>query len=71
MSTTGNMILVLVVGGGVLFFALKYGFIGGSGVGAYRDKNPFLFWLGLITTAVLVLLSAVMLVLSSVGLVNS
>jgi hypothetical protein len=62
--------LVLLIGGWVLFFALRFGFVGGSGVGAYRNKNPFNYWLGVGTTGVLVLVAAIALVLSSVGLID-
>jgi len=70
MSPTGNLVLVILVGGGVLAFALKYGFIGGGGVGAYRDRNPFNYWLGVGTTAVGVLAAAIVLVLSILGVMR-
>ena len=70
MSPTANLIFIIVVGGGVLFFALKFGFIGGGGAGAYRNKNPFNFWLGVGTTAVGVTIAAVILVLTSIGVMR-
>lgn len=46
-----ELILGIFLGAGLLFVALKYGTIGGSGAGATRDRNPFLFWLAVSTTA--------------------
>jgi len=48
-----ELALGILLGAGILFFALKYGTIGGGGAGATRAKNPFLFWLGVSTTAVI------------------
>jgi hypothetical protein len=59
-----------VVGGGVLFFALKFGTIGGGGAGAERTKDPFNFWLGVGMTAIGVVFAAVMLVLVMFGVVR-
>jgi len=70
LSPNANMILVIMVGGAVLFFALKFGSIGGGGAGAERHKNPFNYWLGVGTTAVGVLIAAVILILTSVGVVR-
>lgn len=70
LSPTANIVLVLVVGGVVLFFALKFGTIGGPGVGAERAKDPFNYWLGVGTTAVGVIVAAVMLVLMLFGVVH-
>jgi hypothetical protein len=70
LSPTANLVLILVVGGGVLFFALKFGTIGGGGAGAERTKNPFNYWLGVGTTAVGVIFAAVMLVLMMFGVVH-
>jgi F0F1-type ATP synthase membrane subunit c/vacuolar-type H+-ATPase subunit K len=52
MSPKANLIVAILLGAGILFFALRYGTIGGAGAGATREKNPFLFWLGVLITAV-------------------
>jgi uncharacterized spore protein YtfJ len=62
---------IVVVGGAVLIFALRFGFIGGGGAGAYRTKNPFNFWLGVGTTGVLVFIAVIVLILMSVGVMRS
>jgi hypothetical protein len=70
MSPTADLIVILVVGGAVLWFALKFGFVGGGGAGAYRNKNPFNYWLGVTTTAVGVLVAIVVLILTSIGVMR-
>jgi|KBSMisStandDraft_5_1062788.scaffolds.fasta_scaffold205902_2 hypothetical protein len=51
MSPRTNLIVGIILGAFVLFLALKYGTIGGAGAGAERNKQPFLFWLGVSMTA--------------------
>jgi hypothetical protein len=70
MSARANLIFVILVGGGVLFFALKFGFIGGAGVGAYRNKSPFNYWLGVAITAAGVVIAAIILVLTTIGVMR-
>ena len=70
MSPKASIITIIVVGGWVLFFALKYGFIGGSGAGSYRQKNPLNYWLGVATTTIGVLVAIIALILNSVGLMD-
>jgi hypothetical protein len=62
LSPTASLILVVVLGSGILFFAFKWGFVGGGGAGAYREKNPFNFWLGVIITAACVLIAVIILI---------
>ena len=62
MSPRANVILVILLGSGVLFIAFKTGFIGGGGAGAYREKNPFNFWLGVITTGIGVIVAMIILI---------
>ena len=62
MSTTGIYVIVVILGLGILFFALKFGTIGGAGAGARRDENPLLYWLGVSITGGMVLLGVIMLV---------
>lgn len=70
MSPVASLFFILMVGGGVLFFAFRFKFIGGGGAGAYRDKNPFNYWLGVGITSAGVLFAAVMLVLIFAGIVQ-
>ena len=44
MSGRTSAIFVIVLGSVLLLGALKWGIIGGGGVGADRDENPRLFW---------------------------
>jgi hypothetical protein len=46
MEPRTELVLGILLGALVLFFALKTGGIGGAGAGASRDKNPILFWMG-------------------------
>lgn len=46
MSVRGESIFAIAIAAVVLLIAFKFGEIGGGGGGASRDKNPFLFWLG-------------------------
>jgi hypothetical protein len=39
-----SAIFIIVLGSGLLLTALKWGVIGGGGVGANRNENPRLFW---------------------------
>ena len=70
LSPTATLILILLVGGAVLFLALKFGTIGGVGAGAERTKNPFNYWLGVTMTAAGVMFAAVTLVLIMFGFVR-
>jgi hypothetical protein len=63
----GEMIFAIVLGIGLLFFALKFGTIGGSGAGAERDRNPILFWMGVTITALGTLLIIIVLIWTLLG----
>jgi hypothetical protein len=67
LSTTANFILVVILGLGILLFALKWGTIGGGGTGATRDENPFNFWLGAGITAAGVIIAIGLLIGSLVS----
>ena len=45
--------LAIALSGAILFVALRYGFIGGAGTGAYRKQNPINFWLGVGVTSLM------------------
>lgn len=62
MSTTEIFVVVLILGLAVLAFAFKFGAIGGGGVGARRDENPILYWMGVVITGLIVLTALVILV---------
>lgn len=70
MSARANLIFIILVGGAVLLCAFKWGFIGGGGAGAYRQKNAVNYWVGVGVTSVGVLFAVVMLVLSSFGILQ-
>jgi hypothetical protein len=70
MSPLANVIGVIVVGGGVLLVALKFGTIGGPGIGATREKDPFNYWLGVTITAVGVLVASVVFILTMLGVMR-
>jgi hypothetical protein len=40
-------LLGIILFSGILLVGLKYGTIGGAGLGAVRAKNPRLFWLAI------------------------
>ena len=48
MSTTSIYVIAIILGLVILFFALKFGSIGGGGRGARREENPVLYWLGVV-----------------------
>lgn len=43
MGNVGPLIAIFIIAS-VLLIALKFGVIGGGGVGANRADNPYLFW---------------------------
>ncbi len=62
MGTRAELLLAILLGALVIAIAFWTGHIGGGGAGASRYKNPFLFWLGVSTTAVFSLIAVAMLV---------
>jgi hypothetical protein len=59
-----ELMLILIAAAVLLFIALRWGFVGGGGGVAYREKNPVNFWLG-------VALNAIILVGAVIGLTES
>jgi hypothetical protein len=52
----------VILGAGVLFVGLKWGTIGGGGVGANRDENPINYWLGISVTALALIVAIIVLI---------
>lgn len=71
MTPIEHDIILIVVGGGVLAFALRTGFMGGGGPGAYKEKNPVGYWIGVTIMAVAVIFGTVSFILDLFGLMRS
>lgn len=61
------LLLVLLIAG-LLFLALKTGFVGGVGVGSYRAEQPISYWTGVAVTAFVLLALIVVLISAAFGL---
>lgn len=59
-----QLLITILLFAFVLFFALKFGVIGGAGAGTKREEEPIIFWLGVGLTSIFLMLLVVVLVVS-------